>query len=220
MVLKGAWAVALPLALSWATPVGAGTIRGSVEVRIESPATQRRPAVAELGQPRVQRVLPDRTRSVVYLESAPGGAFEQPEPQRARMDQRGEAFIPYVLPVLVGTTVDFPNGDPIYHNVFSLSSARPFDLGRYASGRSKSVRFDKPGIVRVFCDIHSHMSAFILVFAHRFFAATDAEGRYAIENVPAGEYEIVAWTDGRIRARQVVAVPYGDASARADFVVE
>ena len=80
--------------------------------------------------------------------------------------------------------MDFPNSDPTYHNVFSLSKTQRFDLGRYAAGRSKAVRFDQPGIVRVFCDIHSHMSAFILVFAHRYFAVTDEDGRYRIDNVP------------------------------------
>ena len=98
----------------------------------------------------------DRLLSVVYLESAPLGAFEQRESGRAVMDQRNEAFAPHVLAVTTGTTVEFPNSDRIYHNVFSLSKTRTFDLGRYAVGRSKSVRFDRPGIVRVFCDIHSH----------------------------------------------------------------
>ena len=85
------------------------------------------------------------------------------------MDQRNETFVPHLLAVTVGTTVDFPNNDRTYHNVFSLSKAQRFDLGRYAAGRSKAVRFDRPGVVRVFCDIHSHMNAFILVFTHRFF---------------------------------------------------
>ena len=97
-----------------------------------------------------------------------------------------------VLAIVAGTTVDFPNSDPTYHNVFSLSKTQRFDLGRYAAGRSKAVRFDQPGIVRVFCDIHSHMSAFILVFAHRYFAVTDEDRRYRIDNV-RGNYSVVAW---------------------------
>ena len=109
----------------------------------------------------------DLRRSVVYLESAPSLAFPDVEPQRATLDQRNETFVPHVLAVTVGTVVDFPNSDNKYHNVFSIRGPRPFDLGRYAAGRSKSVRFDRPGIVRVFCEIHSHMSAFILVFNHR-----------------------------------------------------
>ena len=100
--------------------------------------------------------------------AAPQGAFEDVERTRAVLDQRNEAFVPYVLAITVGTTVDFPNSDKTYHNVFSFSKAQRFDLGRYARGESKSVRFDEPGVVRVFCEIHSHMSAYILVFAHRY----------------------------------------------------
>src|SRR5688572_32493520 len=75
------------------------------------------------------------------------------------MDQRNERFVPHLLAVMVGTFVDFPNSDLTYHNVFSLSRAKRFDLGRYAAGKSKGVRMDRPGVVRVFCDIHSHMNA-------------------------------------------------------------
>ena len=108
------------------------------------------------------------------------------------MLQRDQRFVPHVLAITTGTTVDFPNGDVFYHNVFSLSKTARFDLGRYAVGSSKSVRFDRPGIVRVFCEIHSHMSAFVLVFAHHYFAVTDAEGRYHIDDVPPGTYTVVA----------------------------
>ena len=83
------------------------------------------------------------------------------------MDQRNETFVPHVLAITTGTTVDFPNTDRIYHNVFSLSKTRPFDLGPLRGRPLQPVRFDRPGIVRVFCDIHSHMNAFILVFGHR-----------------------------------------------------
>src|SRR5437762_1374944 len=123
------------------------------------------------------------------------------------MDQRDETFVPHVLAIVAGTTVDFPNNDETYHNVFSLSRARSFDLGRYAAGRSKSIRFDRPGIVRVFCDIHSHMSAFILVFNHPFFAMTDAEGRYRIENIPPGSYNVVAWNEGLASEPRVAVIP-------------
>jgi hypothetical protein len=91
--------------------------------------------------------------------------------------------------------VDFPNDDRTYHNVFSLSKLNNFDLGRYATGRTRSFRFNNPGIVRVFCDIHSHMSAFILVFAHRYFAVTDDDGRYRLENVPPGTYDVTVWNE-------------------------
>ena len=174
-------------------------------MRREVAAGEGRPSVADLGH-HGPRDAPDRRRSVVYLETAPQAAFETPSPGRAVLDQRNETFVPYVLAVTVGSTVDFPNSDRIYHNVFSLSKPKRFDLGRYPRGRSRSVRFDQPGVVRVFCEIHSHMSAFILVFAHRYFATTDAEGRYRIEGVPPGDYTLAVWNDGAVRARREVRV--------------
>jgi plastocyanin len=164
--------------------------------------------------------MPERQMSVVYLETAPRGAFEQNEPGRAVMDQRNETFVPHVLAITTGTTVDFPNSDRIYHNVFSLSKTQPFDLGRYAVGRSKAVRFDRPGIVRVFCDIHSHMNAFILVFSHPFFAVTDAEGRYHIDNVPPGNYSIVAWDEGIASEPRAVSIGSDGVAAEIDFTIK
>jgi plastocyanin len=196
-----------------------GSIRGRVELRREPAATGGpRPSVTELGAPATAD-LPDRRRSVVYVEEAPRAAFEEPVRGRGTMDQRNEAFVPYVLPILVGTTVDFPNSDRTYHNVFSFSKTKRFDLGRYARGGSKAVRFDRPGVVRVFCDIHSHMSAFILVFGHRYFATTDAEGRYRIDGLPPGSYTVVAWNDGQPRQTRAVRVPEGGA-VELDFVVQ
>jgi plastocyanin len=194
-----------------------GAIRGRVEVRRAATGIERRPGVADLGTP-PSRLIPDLRRSVVYLESAPRGAFEPTEGGRTVMDQRNETFVPHVLAVTVGTTVDFPNSDKFYHNVFSLSKARQFDLGRYATGSSKSIRFDRPGIVRVFCDIHSHMNAFILVFSHPFFALTDADGRYRIDHIPAGTYGVVAWNEGTLSESQPATVPDGGL-AELDFTL-
>ena len=218
------WLLGLLLALAGAaraqgpqTPTG--SIRGRVEVRRERIA-EARPSVAALGMP-APRDRPDRRRSVVYLETAPQGAFEVPPPRaHAVLDQRNEAFAPYVLAVSVGTTVDFPNSDRTYHNVFSLSRARRFDLGRYPRGESRSVRFDEPGVVRVFCEIHSHMNAFILVFAHRYFATTEADGRYRIDDVPPGSYTLAVWNDGAARTMRSVRVPEEGGVVEQDFVVE
>jgi plastocyanin len=195
----------------------AGAIRGRVELRRVAPATERRPTVADLGAPRA-RDLSDRMRSVVYLETARRGAFEQTDPGRAVMNQHNETFVPHVLAVTTGTVVQFPNGDPFYHNVFSLSKAARFDLGRYATGKSQSVRFDKPGIVRVFCEIHSHMNAFILVFSHPYFAMTDEAGRYRIDDVPAGTYNVIAWNEGLESEPKPVTVPNGGI-AELEFVL-
>lgn len=185
------------LALAAASASGAAqapavAIRGHVELPPPGPATIVRPNAAALGSAEPPGRI-DRRRAVVYLDPAPRRAFDAREEPRARMDQRHETFAPHVLAIVAGTSVDFPNNDETYHNVFSLSKTKPFDLGRYAAGRSKSVRFDTPGIVRVFCDIHAHMSAYILVFAHRYFAVTDGDGRYRLDDVPPGAYTMVAW---------------------------
>jgi plastocyanin len=173
--------------------------------------------VSELGQPPGSEPI-DRRRSVVYLEAAPQGAFEEPERGRVVLDQRNQTFVPHVLAVTTGTTVDFLNSDRTYHNGFSLSKAKRFDLGRYPRNQVRSVRFDRPGVVRVFCDIHSHMSAFILVFAHRYFAVTEPDGSYRIDRVPAGSYSLVAWNEGQERGTRGIEVPPGGA-VEADFTV-
>ena len=183
-----------------------GTIRGRVEPR-RAPADTGRPMVSDLG---MSASHPTDRRSVVYLDPAPRAAFDARDEPRARMDQRNETFVPHVLAVVAGSIVDFPNNDQTYHNVFSLSKTKTFDLGRYAVGRSKAIRFDRPGIVRVFCDIHSHMSAFILVFAHRYFSIADQEGRYRLDNVPPGTYNVVAWHESApLESRQVVVPDAG-----------
>ena len=193
---------------------GTGSLRGRVELRGANVPLPR-PNVADLGAADKRRPA-ERPQAVVYLETAPRGAFEQAEPGRATLDQRNETFVPHVLAITTGTTVNFPNSDHLYHNVFSLSKAARFDLGRYAAGKSKAVRFDKPGIVRVFCDIHSHMNAFILVFSHPFFAVTDDDGRYRIDNLPSGSYTIVAWSDRGTFEPKTVTVSDG-AIAQLDF---
>jgi len=195
-----------------------GAIRGHVELRRTPAPVERRPNVADFGAATSDLDISDRLRSVVYLESAPRGAFETSEGGHAVMDQRNETFVPHVLAITTGTTIDFPNSDKFYHNVFSLSKTRTFDLGRYAAGNSRPVRFDRPGIVRVFCDIHSHMNAFILVFSHPFFGMTNAEGRYRIDNVPPGTYGVIAWNEGTSSETKPVTVPDGGV-AELDFTI-
>ena len=195
-----------------------GTIRGRVELRQIPPDLQRRPNVGDVAMPRPHDAT-DRRRSVVYLEVAPRAAFDQRDEPHVRLDQRNETFVPHVLAIVAGTIVDFPNNDKTYHNVFSLSSTKTFDLGRYAVGRSRSVRFDRPGIVRVFCDIHSHMSAFILVFSHRHFAVTDDEGRYRLENVPPGPYTVVAWNESTPTESRRIVVGDSSGDVEANFVL-
>ena len=189
-VTAGAWR-APGLDAAQAPPAGA--IRGRLDIRRLATVPQPRPSVSDLGG-RHPHQPPDVRRGLVYLDVAPRSAFDDRDPGRAVMDQRNETFLPRLLAVQTGTTVDFPNSDSTYHNVFSLSRARRFDLGRYAAGKTKSVRFDRPGVVRVFCDIHSHMSAFIVVFNHPYFRVTDADGRFRIDNVPPGTYTCLLYT--------------------------
>ncbi|MCC7009240.1 MAG: hypothetical protein IT184_10515 [Acidobacteria bacterium] len=196
-----------------AQPPLAGVIRGRVTAT-ESAVRLNRPTVADPSNAPPQA----RQRAVVYLQTAPREAFGELPAGRARMDQRGEQFVPHVLAVTAGTIVEFPNNDKTFHNVFSLSRTKTFDLGRFAPGRTGAIRFDRPGIVPVFCDIHSHMSAYVLVFSHPFFAVSDAEGRYEIAGVPPGTYTLNVWSElGSAPARRVTvseATP-----AEADFQI-
>jgi len=154
---------------------------------------------------------------VLYLEERFSNSFDAPEKNPVIL-QADETFVPHVLPVIRGTTVNFPNGDPFFHNVFSLSSAKSFDLGRYPKHQVRSVRFDRPGIVKVFCHIHSHMSAVVLVFEHPYFAAVDAQGRFKIENLPPGNHELVAWHERLKPQKQTVTLRPG-AETRVDLVL-
>jgi plastocyanin len=147
----------------------------------------------------------ERTNVVVYLATSPADSSPPTSVLRVptsaahlAMRQALERFAPHVLPVARGTTVEFPNDDPVFHNVFSLSSAKSFDLGRFPRGHSKAVVFDQPGVVQVFCHIHADMSAIILVLDSRLFAQGDSTGHYAIDGVPPGDYTIVGWHE-RIR---------------------
>ena len=135
---------------------------------------------------------------VLYLQPSSGNAALRTAGARPRgpapaLRQRDERFSPHVLPILAGTTVEFPNDDEVFHNVFSLSSARTFDLGRYARGSSRSVNFPNAGVVQVFCHIHADMSGIVLVLDSPFFIVPDSTGRFVLDGVPPGSYQLVAW---------------------------
>ncbi len=156
---------------------------------------------------------------IVYIDQpVPGGPFAPPK-EPATIVQRDVAFVPRVLPILVGTTVMWPNMDDIYHNVFSVSPTKSFDLELYKGDQpAKSTTFDKPGLVDVFCAIHAKMHCFILVLENPYFAATDDHRRFTIRNVPAGTYKVRAWHE-RIPGRvQEVTVP-AEGEVRVDFVL-
>jgi hypothetical protein len=146
---------------------------------------------------------------VIYLE---GGTLppSRPPALSPSMTQKDERFIPHVLPILRGATVNFPNEDEIYHNVFSLSSPRPFDLPKYPAGASRSVTFSRPGVVNVFCHIHADMSAVILVMDNPFFTSPTTDGRFALGDLPPGEYTLVAWHERIKPVRQKVRIVAGE----------
>jgi len=106
------------------------------------------------------------------------------------MVQKNKTFTPHTLAIPVGASVDFPNFDPIFHNAFSSYNGQIFDVGLYPPGTSRTVHFTREGVVRVFCNIHSSMSAVIVVLATPYFDTTDANGRFEIRDVPAGEYQL------------------------------
>lgn len=133
-----------------------------------------------------------RPAIVVYIEGFEFGRSNS-NGATAVLDQVNERFVPHVLPIMVGTVVQFLNSDEVYHNVFSFSPAKSFDLGRYKRGKSRAVTFDKPGVVKVYCDIHTHMNAFVIVLQNPFFAVTDDNGNFEIKGVPPGKYTLKAW---------------------------
>jgi plastocyanin len=130
--------------------------------------------------------------AVVFV-SAPVARSAPAETPRAEMNQVDKTFVPAVLPIVAGTRVFFPNSDQIQHHVYSFSRTKSFELPLYRGEEAPPVVFDKPGLVKLGCNIHDWMSAVILVLPSMHFAVTDADGRYALRDLPAGEYSLVAW---------------------------
>ena len=149
--------------------------------------------------------------AVVYLE----GAFSRKNSNATKqMSQKNLTFLPVLLPVQAGTRVEFPNLDDTYHNIFSFSPAKRFDLGRYRSDEIPipSVVFDVSGLVTVRCDIHEHMRALILVLDTPYFVMTDAEGRYRLSGLPAGHYTLKAWLTSKTTRERPVELKSGSTS--------
>lgn len=153
--------------------------------------------------------------AVIYLE----GAFPRPTTEpTAQMIQKDLMFSPNILPVQVGTRVSFPNLDDTYHNIFSYSPAKRFDLGRYRSDERPipSVVFDVVGLVTLRCDIHEHMRALILVLDTPHFVVSDTEGRYRLDGLPDGHYVLKAWLDSKTTLERSVQLQSGS-TLHADF---
>lgn len=132
----------------------------------------------------------DVGQAVVWLE---GARLAPAAPVAAQIVASDKELRPRVVVVTAGSSVSFPNSDPFDHNVFSLSEEGPFDLGLYGRGNAKSVQFKRPGIVRVYCNVHAQMSAFVVVRESPYYAQPGGDGTFAIGPVPAGEYTLHAW---------------------------
>jgi plastocyanin len=153
---------------------------------------------------------------VVFLDDIPRQA-DLP-PMRATITQKDEAFVPRVVAITRGSTIVFPNFDPFFHNVFSLSRTASFDLGRFPRGDQRTRTFTQAGLVKVYCHIHSHMNASIMVFDHQYFAVPSATGEFAIDDVPAGTYRVSAWHE-RIGASVQSVRLEGGQPATLEFVL-
>lgn len=145
--------------------------------------------------------VPRPDQAVVYVERAPGTFHGG----NAKMDQHGKVFIPYVLPVVQGTAVEFHNSDNLQHNVFGVGADK-FNLGTYTQGMARSYTFNKLGEVAVLCNVHPEMEAYILVLQNPFFTQLDGSGKFRIAGVPPGDYAVTAWYHGKTK-HQNVKVP-------------
>lgn len=169
-----------------ATTAGAGTVRGRVEVLDKG-----------------GKVARDLVEAVVWVE----GPRVKPPPSTAVIAMKGKAFTPRVAVVPVGGTVEFPNQDPIFHNVFSVSGENRFDLDLYKKPKSRGWTFRSPGLVRVYCNIHPQMSAYVLVRDNPFWARVGADGSFAIDGVPPGTWTVRAWHERGGEGAQAATVP-------------
>jgi plastocyanin len=188
-----------------------------IEGRVALPATRATPVVNKryeiVAKGGVMSTNPPL--AVVYVE----GVFPRPAVQPvAQITQKDLTFLPSLLPVQVGTRVEFPNFDDTYHNIFSFSPAKRFDLGRYRPDERPipSQVFDVPGLVTLRCDIHEHMRALILVLETPHFTVTDADGIFRLSGVPPGRYRLKAWIDSRTTREIEIEVRPGE-GVRVDF---
>jgi len=195
--MKTAHWLAMSLVVGWCLSASAATIEGMVRLPKAIPP----PAMPS----RYQNKTPGRVGpppppvAVVYLEGQfPAGPNTNPG-GKAEMEQKHFQFGSRVLPVRTGSVVEFPNRDEGDHSVYSNSDPKTFDLGRYRKNeKATAILFDKPGMVQLYCEIHPHMRATILVLDSPFFVTTDAQGKYRLANLPAGKYKLKAWVNEKV----------------------
>lgn len=171
-----------------------------------------------------RHILPNPSDAVVFIDTVDENKGFMPPAENPAMASQNVQFSPLVLPILVGTTVDFPNKDLILHNVFSLSKIKTFDLGLYRQGQKKSVTFDKTGLVKIYCNIHEKMMGYILVLGNPYFTLTDKQGNFSLKGVPNGTYTLVCWYhNGRdekeaiVTAVKTIKVDSKSSAVKANF---
>lgn len=208
--------LSLALLVSSAGPAPAGTVRGTVWMNRRAPAaakTTTEPTVIA----RLQRGV---SESVIYIEKVPEaverkltgrGGFvlfrRAPKLWVPRIVQRSRAFNPRVLAIPAGTAVEFQNLDRVYHNAFSVSTARRFDLGKYAPGKTDTVKFERAGVINLHCDIHPEMLGFIVVTPNHAYTRADSVGRFALPKLPPGPYTVRVWHPRRGEIRRAIDMP-------------
>lgn len=192
---------------------GGAAAQGSLAPPSPSPSASPTPTpvptgtiVVEVGLTSAKNRLPGDD-SVAWIPKLNG---RDPDAPRVKIAQKKKQFEPRVAIVSVGSTVDFPNYDRIFHNVFSLSKPKAFDLGLYRRGKSESVRFSQPGLIQIYCNIHPHMVAYLMVVDSRRHDVADAEGRITLRDIPAGPTAVEGWNvRGGMWSRDVTVRPGG-----------
>ena len=173
------------------TPVTTGRIEGSVTLVSAGSAPLQSGAYPSRRVTRPAPAPSELANVVVSIKDAPATAGTAPV--RTTIAQRDESFVPRVAAVTRGSTVEFPNFDAYFHNVFSLSRGSSFDLGRYPKGETRARTFTRPGLVKIYCHLHSDMSATIVVFDHPFYTVPAHDGAFVLADIPAGRYRLAAW---------------------------
>lgn len=203
-----------------------GTINGRVEIKtvLREVTRQRGRRYRARGKSEWARRVtkadtePEVSNVVVYLEEIGKKKSYPPPEQAARLIQKNIRFVPHVLPIIAGAEVQIVNTDDFYHNVFSNSRVKRFNIGRQLTNAVVTESFDNAGFIPVFCDIHLEMSAFVVILENPYFTKPDGSGNYLIENVPPGDYVILTWHE-RIPSQTQEITVRANSSITVDFTL-
>lgn len=208
-------AILVALLVSGPVTASAGMVRGTVWMNRKAPAASK----TITGRAAIAKHQRGVAEAVVYMEKIPknlelklsgrGWSFfsSRPKPKFARIVQKSRRFTPRVLAVPVGTSVEFQNRDRVYHNAFSVSTARRFDIGKYPPGGADTVTFERPGVINLHCDIHPEMLGFIVVTPNHAFVRPDSLGRFQLPKLPPGPYTVRVWHPQRGEIRRAIDMP-------------